>query len=137
MITKKFEELILTSVLRGDTSVLPENFYLGLCNARSVDREMTMEDVGEISGSGYTRLEVPRTATGWLEPQPQTDCLSIRTRQSTFTPTGTWTPFIRMFLCTAASGTDCDLLAVSSPLPLESTLTDGQSYTTAFELFLK
>lgn len=137
MITKEFEEVILNAVLRGDTSGLPENYYLGLCSNREVSREMTLSDITEVSGDGYGRLAAPRTAIGWLDVEEQTDCLSIRSQQVTFYPTGDWTPFSRMFLTDASSGTEGKLLAVSSPLPTEVSLTAEQTYPVAFELYLK
>lgn len=137
MITKDFEELILNNVLRG-TEDLPASLFVGLCYNADLFRDMTMSDIIEVSGDGYTRLELPRTATGWLETEEQTDCLSIRSQQVIFSPTGEWTPFTRMFLCTASTGTeDVKLLAVSSPLALPVTLTSGQTYPCAFELYLK
>ena len=137
MITKKFEEVILNSVLRGDTSGLPENYYLGLCSNQLVSRDMTMAQINEISGDGYSRLACPRTAIGWNEVEEQTDCLSSRSQQVTFSPTGNWTVFNRMFLCDGASGSDCNLLAISTPLPTEVSLTSEQTYPVAFEFYLK
>lgn len=137
MITKKFEEVILNSVLRGDTSGLPENYYLGLCSNQQVSRDMTMAQINEISGAGYSRLACPRTAIGWNEVEEQTDCLSSRSQQVTFSPTGDWTVFNRMFLCDGASGSECNLLAISTPLPTEVSLTAEQTYPVAFEFYLK
>lgn len=137
MITRTFEEIVLNSVLRGDVSKLPDNYYLGLCNNHEVTRDMTLADISEVVGEGYGRLACPRTAIGWQAVAEETDCLSIRSQQVTFYPQGTWTPFQRMFLCDVSSGSDGHLLAVSSPLPLEVELTAEQTYPVAFELYLK
>ena len=137
MITKEFESAILNSVLRGDSSGLPETYYLGLCSDREITRETTLADLHEVVGDGYARLAAPRTAIGWLEPEEQTDCLSVRSQQVTFYPTGDWTPFSRMFLTDASSGNEGKLLAISSPLPTEVELTADQTYPVAFELYLK
>lgn len=137
MITQAFEEILLNSALRGDVSKLPDTYYLGLCANHEVDRTMTLADISEVVGDGYTRLACPRTAIGWQPVKEETDCLSIRSQQVTFYPTGTWTPFARMFLCDVSSGTEGTLLAVSSPLPLDVELTAEQTYPVAFELYLK
>ena len=137
MITKTFEEILLNSAFRGDDSGLPETYYLGLCSNLNVSREMTMAQINEISGDGYQRLAAPKTAIGWNEVEEQSDCLSIRSQQVTFNPTGNWTAFNRMFLCDAASGSECNLLAVSTPLPNEVSLEADQTYPVAFEFYLK
>lgn len=136
MITKTFEDILLENAFRGSDN-LPDTYYLGLCSNLTVSRDMTMDQINEISGSGYARLAAPRTAVGWNETEEQGDCLAIRSQQVTFTPTGNWTAFNRMFLCDAASGSECNLLAVSTPLPTEVSLEDDQTYPVAFEFYLK
>lgn len=136
MITKVFETAILDYVFHNDSSAIGEMF-IGLCNNQSVSREMTLADIQEVQGDGYSRIEIPRTSLGWLSVLDQADCQSIRTSEQVFIPAGDWTPFTRMFLCDVASGTDGKLLAITTPQPSEVLLTSGISYPVSFELYLK
>lgn len=136
MITKEFEKIILDSVLKNDQSGVSE-FYIGLCNNESVSRETTMAEIAEITGNGYARIKINRDSSGWQSFVEQPDCLSARSVEQVFNPTGDWTPFSRVFLTTVASGTSGKLLAVTTALASPVVLTNGNKYPVAFELFLK
>lgn len=136
MITSKFESDLLEAAFRGNTT-LPANYYLGLCNNSDVDRSMTLDDIVEVVGNGYARIDCPRSASGWGEPIAQADCYAIRSKQVNFVATGNWTAFNRAFLCDVSSGTKGKLIAVSTPLPAEVALIKGTTYPVAFEFYLK
>lgn len=137
MITSKFDEILLDNAFRGNNSEMPKTYYVGLCYNNAVDREMAMEDIREVVGDGYERKPLTATSADWQVVQQQADCASIRSEQVNFSAAGNWTSFNRMFLCDAASGTDCNLLAVSTPLATEVGLSQGGVYPTAFEFYLK
>lgn len=137
MITSEFERILLNNAFRGDSSELPATYYVGLCNNNLVTRDMTMSDIIEVVGDGYERKALPASVTSWGEPQPQSDCTSIRSEQVSYSAASDWTSFNRMFLCDASSGTDCKLLAISTPLANEVSLTTGINYPAAFEFYLK
>lgn len=136
MITSEFEADLLENAFRGN-STLPANYYLGLCNNSNIDRGMTLADINEVVGDGYSRIACSRSAAGWGEPIAQADCLAIRSQQVNFTSTGQWTSFNRAFLCDVSEGTSGKLLAVSTPLPTEVSLASGTTYPVAFEFYLK
>lgn len=136
MITKAFEELILKSVLKNDQSGMGD-YYIGLCSNTTVSRETSLAEIVEVIGDGYSRIEIGRDSSNWAEPIEQPDCLSLRSVEKVFTANGAWTPFTRLFLCNAASGTNGKLLAVTNPLPTSVVLQTGNKYPVSFELFLK
>lgn len=136
MITKAFEELILKSVLRNDQSGMGD-YYIGLCSNASVSRDTPLSEIIEVTGNGYSRIEIGRDSSSWGEPTEQPDCLSLRSVEKVFTANGTWTAFTRLFLCNVASGTNGKLLAVTNPLPASVVLSTGNKYPVSFELFLK
>lgn len=135
MITKDFEEIALSALFRNDDSQLT-TFFIGLCSNTTADRNMTLADIVETTGPGYARIEVGRNATKWQEPQTQPDCMSISTTEQNFSASGTWTPFRRMFLATSSDNSG-KLLAMSTPLPVEVTLNNGDTYPAAMEVYLK
>lgn len=55
------EEFLLRAAFTGGqvSSIIPENYYLGLDNRQSVSADNTMDDlIGEPSGSGYERQPI-------------------------------------------------------------------------------
>lgn len=137
MITKDFEKIILESVLRNDQADLGGGFFVGLCSNETVSRETTLADLVEVTGDGYSRQALQRNGTDWNESAEQPDCLSLRSKEVSFSASGKWSPFTRLFLCTSASGTSGKLLAITTPLAKAVELDDGNVFPAAIDLFLK
>ena len=136
MISKEFENIILSSVLGGNKENIPLKYYVGLCNNIDINRTMALADLSETTGTGYARQEI----TGWQTPKDQPDCQSIRSNEVIFKSTGEtddWSGFSRMFLTDAVSGTTGKLLAISTSMPNDVSLKAGASYPAVFELYIK
>lgn len=136
MISRAFENVILSSVLGGNKDNIPSNYYVGLCNNIDINRDMTLADLSETTGTGYARQSI----SGWQEPKDQPDCQSIRSNEVIFKSTGEtddWSGFSRMFLTDSESGTTGKLLAISTAMPNDVSLKAGASYPAVFELYLK
>ena len=137
MITKEFEKSILGDIFQG-TSLVPSTLYIGLCSNETIYQDMPLSEIVEVTGTGYSRQALLRGNADWSNPSEQSDSYSIESAIKTFTASGSdWTPFSRMFLTDAASGTTGSLFAVSTALPSPVTLADGTSFPTTFKLFLK
>lgn len=128
-ITKQMEEQILR---RFFLSTGTSTFYLGLCKCDDFSRNSTISDITEVVGEGYQRIQITADSVGWGEPTEEPNCLKIMSAIKSFSATGTWTPYNRIFIADALSGGN--LLTMSEKMANEMTLAAGnsQAYTYSF-----
>ncbi len=116
---------------------VPADYYIGLATDASLAENATLASLTEVSGTGYARIVVEDTSTGFptSETTGTNDWRTI-TKQVTFTGgAGGWTGANTAFLCTVDSGTAGKLIA-SFPLSSTRTLAAGDTLKVTMTLEL-
>lgn len=131
-ITKAFETAILNQYFRNTGT---PTFYLGLGICSNYSRESTMEDIVEVTGSGYSRVQIVRDSAEWGEPQSEPQCMRITSAVKTFSASGDWTEYDRIFIADAASGGN--LLSMSDKFDVPVSLSNGDTQSYSYSLYFK
>lgn len=121
------EEFLLRAAFTGgqDSTIIPENYYIGLDNRTTVEADQTVDDLsGEPTAGGYERQEV--SSSGDFSVDFLDDHFQITSPILVFRSTSaSWGPVANLFLTTA----DDDSGYLISTIVLESSisLTPGQN----------
>lgn len=117
-------ELMLEEFFQGATA--PTQFYLGLATNTSLAENAALTDISEVTGTGYSRQLVERSAVGWPTSEASgTNDWRVITKEVTFTATGTWTTANTLFLATTNDNTG--KLIASAEISPGRTLGNGDS----------
>lgn len=132
-------EAILKAAFRQED--IGASLYVGLCGDLPHSKASTLADLSDelAVANGYARQEIPSSAVGWpVVEKTASGFWRIVSQTLTFTATGGdfSAPFNRAFLCNVASGSAGILLAMSGERPISIQVTDGNSRTIHYELFL-
>ena len=133
------EEAFIKMIVQDDDTVVSGsgNFYLGLCTNANVSATAVLSDLAEMSGGGYARKAIERTAVGWPTIDVVNGIYRGLSKTVNFAASGAAIgPYNRAFLCNVVSGTSGVLLAISGEFPSAQTIADGQDQDIAYELFL-
>lgn len=100
----------------------PTNFYCGLGNNGGTPgipaETATLENITEVSGTGYARQLIERSTTGWPYLVLQDGDYQIESKTISFTNTGSsnWSTIDYVFITDVSSGTQGKLLvAIAMP----------------------
>lgn len=131
------EEFLLRAAFLGgrESTIIPDNYYLGLDNRQTVSVEDTLSDIiGEPSGGGYERQEV--SSSGDFAINFESSHFLITSPIVAFrATTGSWGPITNLFLSdvTDSSG----YLISTAPLDSAVSLEIGGSVTMRIGMTLK
>lgn len=115
------------------------NFYLGLCgNVFATTLTLSTLTGEPTATNGYSRQAIARNGTGWPTITAINGVYYAETAQADFTASGGdfSAAISRFFLCNASSGASGILYSLSGPLGTAITITDGQTYSIKFRLFM-
>lgn len=137
------EEFILRAAFTGgqDSSVIPENYYLGLDNRVALEADDTIENLlGEPTGNGYTRQQV--SSSGDFIVSEESGHFRVTSKIVAFRAEGgEWGPVSNLFL--TDKETDDGYLISTVPLsddpdnPINIVVEDGDSLTLRLALTLR
>lgn len=128
------EEDVLDVYYRNATA--PTTFYLALYNDTPVDTDTLASLTGEPSGSGYARIEIERSGTGFTSLALDSGDFQLTSKTVTFTASGgSIGPVTHAVLTTVASGTS-GLLLNYVALSTSRTLADGESMNCTMKIKL-
>lgn len=137
------EEFLLRAAFTGgqDSSVIPENYYLGLDNRVALDEEDTIDNLlGEPTGNGYERQEV--SSSGDFTVADENGHFRATSKIVSFRAEGgSWGPVSNLFLTDSES--DDGYLISSVALsddpenPINIEVADGDTLTLRLALTLR
>lgn len=131
------EQFILNAAFAGGqtSTVIPENYYLGLDNRAVVSAENTMDDlIGEPTGGGYTRQAI--SSLNDFAVNLDSDHYVATSPIVAFRSTsGSWGPVSHLFLTDALDNTGSLISTATLETPVSVDV--GQSVTMRIGLLLK
>ena len=116
------------------------NFYLGLCDQVGNFTDTLASITTEPSATnGYARALLARNTTDWPTVSTANNETSVLSKSVTFTASGGdfSSQFSRLFLCDVSSGAAGTLFSFSAALASPILITNGNSVTVTYRLYLK
>lgn len=126
--------LMLRAIFRGE-AVLPADYYIGLTNVNVAFSDavaLATAAGAEPSGHGYARQAAAQDTTDWTV-EVVNGIYRARSKSVAFTASSDWaTPWSRMFVCDASSGTTGNVFAISGPLSSPANVLNGAGPTVEY-----
>jgi hypothetical protein len=130
------EESILETFFRLNSSYIPSEFYVRLCNDTLIETDLLIDILNEPSGSGYSVQLVEASSVGFPTKDVYQGDYRLTSKEVTFTAAGgDIGPCNTVFLATTSNNTG--KLIAFLDLPLTRTILSGDSMIVQFEVLLQ